>query len=498
MVDLVNSLLKQCPHVPPALVESHLRRMPENYLEGYAPAEIARHLKLLARLSDEQPVEVEVRPLGGKHFEVCVVGFDRTGVLAAITTALASNGFDTQDLKLATYQPDADDDSIRTRFVDVARVIAQERSSVADMAQNLRERLSIAFRHLAEGDFMSSQTAAADSRSTQGGLAKPPKPTATPWVVKEGLLLGDFRLEKKIATGGMSEVYMAKQVSLDRKAAVKVVSSPSVASDPTLARFQKEVTVLGSFTSPHIVQVLASGTASAADGSVLRWLAMEYLPNGDLAAWVRKNGPPDSDLGAAWFYESLLGLQYAHQHGIVHRDLKPHNLLLTADGNVKISDFGLLKDSNPRGMELTMAGAVMGTPQYVAPEQALGEEVDERADIYSLGSSFFHVLTGRLTFQERSSTAMLLKITQHKAPSLLEVAPQTARPLAVIVDRMLARRPEDRYQNVRVILEDVKSYVQRGLLQIADGEKMLESRTMTELPIDVTQVLRTTPPSNPG
>ncbi len=495
MVDLVNSLLKQCPTVPPALVEAHLRRMPENYLEGYSPAEIARHLKLLARLSAEQPVEVEVRPLGGKNYEICVVGFDRTGVLAAITTALASNGFDTQDLRLATYQTDLDEDAERARFVDVARVAAQERSNVADMARNLRERLGIAFNHLAEGDFLSAQTAAADSGSTLSGLPRTPKPVATPWVVKVGLLLGDFRLENKLATGGMSEVYLATQVSLDRKAAVKIVSSPSIASDPALARFQKEATVLGSFTSPHIVQVLATGTANAADGSMLRWLAMEYVPNGDLATWVRRHGPPASDLGAAWLYESLQGLLYAHQHGIMHRDLKPHNLLLTADGNVKISDFGLLKEASPREMELTMAGAVMGTPQYIAPEQALGEVVDERADIYSLGASFFHLLTGRLAFQEQSSTAMLLKITQNEAPALLDVAPDTARPLAVIIDRMMALRPEERYQNVRVILEDFKSYIQRGLLQISVGENVMETSTGNELPSDVTQVFR--PASKP-
>ncbi len=470
MVDLGNSLLKQCPGIAPELVEAHLRRMPENYLEGYSPTEIARHLKLLSRLSPEQPVEVEVRALGGKDYEICVVGFDRTGVLAAITTALASNGFDTQDLRLATYHSDGDDEGERPRFVDVARVVVKERCNVADMARDLRERLGIAFHHLAEGDFLSAQTAAADSRSTVGGPAREAKPVATPWVVKEGLLLGDFRLESKIATGGMSEVYLATQVSLDRKAAVKIVSSPALATDPALARFQKEATVLGSFMCPHIVQVLASGTAAAANGSMLRWLAMEYLPNGDLAAWVRRHGPPSPDLGAAWLYESLLGLHYAHQHGIVHRDLKPHNLLLTADGNVKISDFGLLKEAAANEMELTMQGAVLGTPHYIAPEQALGEAVDERADIYSLGASFFYLLTGRLAFQERSSTAMLLKITQHQAPRLLDVAPHAPRPIAVMVDRMMALRPESRYQSVRVILEDLKSYVQRGLLQISIGD----------------------------
>jgi serine/threonine-protein kinase len=240
---------------------------------------------------------------------------------------------------------------------------------------------------------------------------------------------------------------------------------------------------------PHIVQVLASGTAAAANGSMLRWLAMEYLPGGDLAAWVRRHGTPAPDLGAAWLYESLLGLHYAHQHGVVHRDMKPHNLLLTAGGNVKISDFGLLKEAAANEMELTVQGAVMGTPHYIAPEQALGEAVDERADIYSLGASFFYLLTGRLAFQERSSTAMLLKITQHQAPRLRDVAPHVSRPMATIVDRMMALRQEDRYQSVRVVLEDIKSYVQRGLLPISVGDHAMEARA-GELSPDITQVFR--------
>ncbi len=476
MVDLVQSLLKHCPAVPRALIDAHLRRMPETYLESYSPAEMGRHLKLLARLTREQPIEVEVRPLGGRDYEVCVVGFDRTGVLAAITTSLASQGFDTQDLHLATYQTDPDREEDRARFVDVARVASKERIPLAETAQVLRERLCIAYLHLAEGDLLSSQTAAADSRSTMNGPApRVAKPAATPWVVKEGLLLGDFRLETKLATGGMSEVYLAKQVSLDRKAAVKIVSTPSLASDPTLARFQKEATVLASFMCPQIVQVLACGTAGAANGQVLRWLAMEYLPGGDLASWARRHGPPPNDVVAAWLFEALLGLQYAHQHGIVHRDLKPHNLLLTAEGHLKISDFGLLKEAGVEDLELTKHGAVLGTPHYISPEQALGNSVDERADIYSLGASFFYLLTGRLTFQERSSTAMLIKVTQHDAPALLDVAPQAARPLALIIDRMIALRPEDRYQNVRVVLEDLKSYAQRGLLQPAIGGRAFQT-----------------------
>jgi serine/threonine protein kinase len=122
---------------------------------------------------------------------------------------------------------------------------------------------------------------------------------------------------------------------------------------------------------------------------------------------------------------------------------------------------------------------VLGTPQYISPEQAGAEEADERADIYSLGASFFHLFSGRLAFEEKSATTLLLKITQNDPPHLLDVAPQVPRPLAVILDRMMARRPEDRYQNVGVILADLRSYLRRGLLKVSEGERPAE-----ELPPD--------------
>jgi len=420
-----------------------------------------------------------------------VVGVDRTGVLAAITSALASDGFDTLDLRLATYRSDDEEDVTGSaRFVDVIRVMSSRKGwSISEMAKDLRERLTLAFEHLAEGDLRSAQTAAADSSSTLGGRFRTPHPPAAPWVVKEGLTLGDFRLERKLATGGMSEVYLATQASLGRKAAVKIVASGAVnPTDSVLLRFQKEAMVLGSFTSAHIVQILASGTTAAANGTMLRWLAMEYLPNGDLATWVNRRGPLAAGLATRWLSQALQGLQYAHHRGIVHRDIKPHNLLLTSDWDVKISDFGLLKDSHHPEKELTMHGTVMGTPQYISPEQALAEEVDERSDIYSLGASFFHMLAGRPAFEERTTTATLIRITQHDVPALLDVAPQVARPLAVIVDRMVALRPEDRYQDVRVILEDLNSYLQRGRLTMPAAGESVDPSNSADRPAEMTQV----------
>ncbi len=488
MASLVDTLNRQCANVPVSLIETHVRRMPESYFESNAPAEIARHLRLLAKLTPERPVDVEVRPLGAQSYDICVVGYDRTGVLAAITTALASDGLDTQELRLATYMAEDESAEDTGRFVDVARVMSSRRGlPVGEIAQDLRERLTIAFQHLAEGDLMRAQTAAADSGSTLSVRSRAMRTVSAPWVVKEGMSLGDFRLESRLATGGMSEVYLATQVSLDRKAAVKIVSSPvSTTPDPAIARFQKEATVLASFTSPHIVQVLASGTANAANGTILRWLAMEFLPNGDLATWGRRNGPLSPSIATRWLSQALHGLQYAHHRGILHRDMKPHNLLLTADMDVKISDFGLLKEAHQPAMDATMSGTVMGTPQYISPEQAMGEDVDERSDIYSLGVSFFQMVGGRLTFEERTTAAMLLRVTQHEVPPLLDVAPRVPRPLATIIDRMVALRPEDRYQDVRVAIEDLHSYIQRGLLSLS-AEDDATPTSRVDPPSDQTQ-----------
>ena len=501
MGSAADSVVKQCPGLPPALLEMHFRRMPESYQERYSPAEIARHLRLIVRLTTADPVEVEVRSLGGRNLEICVAGHDRSGVLAAITTAFASDGFDIQDLQLATYLPPEDDDTEKakepTYFVDVARVAASRRNlSLAEMGSALRDRLGRAFKRLEEGDLAGAQTAASDSHSTGGESRKLARSSSEAVVVKEGLVLDGFRLLEKLATGGMSEVYLATQISLNRKVAVKLVSGDALDTSTMGARFAKETQVLAGFSSPYIVPVLASGTKVLANGAPLRWMAMEYMANGDLSNWIARHGPPAVELGVRWFHQALQGLEYAHKHAILHRDLKPHNLLLTAEGDVKVTDFGLLKQTHQQDQSLTTHGAVVGTPQYISPEQALAEDADERSDVYSLGATFFQVFSGKLAFEEKNSTALLVRITQHKAPGLLEVAPKAPRPLAVIIDRMLALRPEDRYQKVHILIEDLRSYLQSGLLNESEEGLLRADLTSLRLPADMTQAFPPTPGSD--
>jgi serine/threonine-protein kinase len=252
-------------------------------------------------------------------------------------------------------------------------------------------------------------------------------------------------------------------LSLDRAVAVKL-SRPQPQPDAAgLDRFNREAMLLGRFNSPHVVSVLAAGTVPAA-GGVVAWLALEYMPGGDLAAWLRMHGPPPVETGVRWLRQALEGLRYAHRHAVLHRDLKPHNLLLTDGGDVKLGDFGLFSPLRADPATWTLGRPAAGTPLYMSPEQWAGGRLDERSDVFSLGLTFFHVFTGRPAFGSESAEDLRRLVETEDAPRLGAVAPHLPVGLGVILGRMLARRPEERYQAVGVVLEDLHSYEARGLL----------------------------------
>jgi hypothetical protein len=475
MVSVIDTVRGLCADLDPGLVERHFESLPAAYFERYSVAEIARHLHLLAHLALSR-VDVGVRPLAAQAFEVTLVGTDHSGTLACITTAFAALGFGLEDVQVAPYLDTgaAPDDPARPRyFVVVLRVSGSLRGqSLPDFTAALRGRLHQAFTHLAEGDLLAAQTVAAETGSAQaGGTFTTPRRAGRAGRPggHEGLLLGnDFKLQRKLASGGTCDVYQATQLSLARAVAVKVFHQGDPGDAELLARFNQEAMVLARFSSPHIVQILAAGPAPGPAGGLLGWMAMEYMGGGDLARYLQLKGPPLTEVGVRWFRDALEGLHYAHRHGVLHRDLKPHNLLLTEEGAVKVSDFGLLKQLQQPAAGLTPRSTIMGTPHYMSPEQALGEPVDERSDLFSLGTSFFYVFSGRLPFEKNSSAAVLVQIAQEDAPPLAEAAPHLPRPLTVIVGRMMARRREERYQDAGVILEDLASYERRGLLACAE------------------------------
>jgi hypothetical protein len=482
MLNLLESVRHHCADLDPALLDAHFGRLPAAYFERYSAADITRHLHLLARLAGADAVEVEIRPLAALAFEVLVVGVDHAGTVACITAALAALGFNLEDVQVAPYldtEAEPAGAGIPNYFVILLRVSGSLRGrSTLDLAEELRARLRVAFGHLVQGNILEAQTAATEIRlpRTEAARLTPHGPgSAAPEADHRGRVLGsDFRLEKKLAVGGMSEVYLATQVSLNRTVAVKLIRHADSLDDDLAARFTREGMVLGKFSCPYIVPVYAAGSVRSR-GGLLGWMAMEYMAGGDLARWQREHGCPAVELATRWFREALEGLHYAHRHGVLHRDLKPHNLLLTAEGHLKVSDFGLLKQAQGSlAAGLTPHSAIVGTPHYMSPEQALGESVDERSDIFSLGTTFFHLLSGRLPFSTNSATGTLVQITQADAPRLTEVQPQAPVGLAVLIGRMMARRREERYQDAGVILEDLASYERRGLLKVSQSGPSLQ------------------------
>jgi hypothetical protein len=466
MVDLIDAVRGQCPEVDPGLLDCHFRCLPAPYFARYSAAEIARHLRLLAGLSPGQRVEVDIRSQGSTSFEVLVVGEDHAGTLACITAALAADGFDLEDVEVAAYHEPA---GWPILFVVVLRVSGSSGSrSLAELADGLRQRLRAACAHLVSGKLLEAQVLAAGGAPlpTETGPAEPPGGYLP--ARREGVVLGnDYRLERKLMLGGTSEVYLATQLSLDRTVALKIARLEGAGDDEVLDSFAREAVVMGRFDCPHIVQVHAAGTIPGRGGGVLAWIAVEYLAGGDLARWLQVQGPPLT-FGTRWFREALLGLHYAHRHSIVHRDLKPHNLLLTSEGTLKVSDFGLLLQVQRTAPGRTPRPRIVGTPHYMSPEQALAEPLDERSDIFALGSTFYHLLSGQLPFDAPTTPALLEKVAAGQAPRLAEVAPQVPRPLALLIDRMMAPRREDRYQAVEVILAELESFEARGLLDFAD------------------------------
>jgi Protein kinase domain len=479
MLNLVDSVRAQCEDLEPALVETHFRRLPTSYFERYSTAEVARHLHLLAALTGPHPVEVEIQPLAAQVFEVVVVGEDHAGTVACITAALAAYGFDLEDVQVSSYldpEPWPDRNIEPTYFVIVLRISGSLRGrSLTDMTGGLRDRLRLAFGHLAQGHLLEAQTVAADTRIThadtgQAGTDRHPSASAGRATGFDGMILGgDFRIERKLATGGMSEVYLATQMSLNRTVALKVFRHEGTGGDEVLARLNQEALVLAQFSCGQIVQILAAGTTADDSGRAVGWMAMEYMAGGDLGRWLQQQEPPSPELGLRWFRQALKGLHYAHRRAVLHHDLKPHNLLLSAEGHLKVSDFGLLRQATQLTMDPAARTTLAGTPHYMSPEQAMGDSLDERSDIFSLGTTFFYLLSGRLPFQGSTVAAILMQIAQQDAPRLRDIAPHVPIPLAVIIGRMMARPREERYQDVGVILEDLASYERRGLLNSSSG-----------------------------
>ena len=292
----------------------------------------------------------------------------------------------------------------------------------------------------------------------------------------KALVLGNYTILERIGAGGMGQVFKAEHRRMKRIVAVKILPENLMKDPATVARFEREVTAAARLNHPHIV------TAYDADEvNGVHLLVMEYVEGRDLAALTKRDGPLAVDQAVGFVLQAARGLAAAHAEGIVHRDIKPANLLLDPKGTVKILDMGLARihgDASPQA-ELTHTGTVMGTVDYMAPEQALNTKLaDARADIYSLGCTLYYLLTGTAAYGGDTLMARLLAHRDEPIPSLRALRPEISEAVESVFRRMVAKKVEDRYQSMAEVIADLESRPQVG------GVPPELAETVASLPVD--------------
>lgn len=270
-------------------------------------------------------------------------------------------------------------------------------------------------------------------------------------------MLGEFLLLRRLGGGGMAEVWLAEQTSLKRQVAVKVMK-PAIQADETCRkRFEQEAFATAGLNHPNIVQVYAIGEANG-----VRYIAQEYVAGMNMRDYILKKGPPQSHIALHLMKQVAGALQAAAEKGIVHRDIKPENILLTRKGVAKVVDFGLAQLTQGGDLRLTQAGMTMGTPLYMSPEQVQGLKVDQRSDLYSLGATIFHLLAGRPPFQGESALAVAYHQVHTPSPSLRDSRPDVSPALNRVIERMLAKKCDERFPSAQALLEELRDLDKRG------------------------------------
>jgi len=310
---------------------------------------------------------------------------------------------------------------------------------------------------------------------------------------------GEYTIVDRLGEGGMGAVYLAEQNSIDQKIALKVLHAETAESDEIVQRFHREAKVISMLTHPHIVRVFIFGRT---DDDLL-FLAMEYVEGVELREQL--DGTPIDEMRAIKIMKQVCSaLAAAHDQQILHRDLKPENILLTEfrgeEDYVKILDFGIAKIKRPesqQGPQLTQAGIVYGTPEYLSPEQAQAEDLDHRTDIYALGAILFEMLTGRVPFDAEASVEILKKKVFEDPPRPTEYAP-VAPTMEQIISRAMARDREDRFDDALEMFDALvarENELQRER-QVDEGDTYVPGSELTgvhravspsENPIDAVQ-----------
>jgi eukaryotic-like serine/threonine-protein kinase len=301
------------------------------------------------------------------------------------------------------------------------------------------------------------------------------------------LLGGRYRLDAQIGRGGMSTVYRAFDIVLERPVAIKLMHREIASDSDQLERFRREARSVAQLNHPHVVTVIDAGEEPSPDGQHpavgggvgTPYIVLEYVEGETLKDLIRRDGPLEIPQAIAYAIEIARALGAAHERLIVHRDVKPQNVLISVEGGAKITDFGIARTLTEEG--LTMAGRVLGTTDYVSPEQALGQPVTGQSDLYSLGVVLYEMLTGEVPFRGETPVAVAMRHVREEVPDVQLLRPAVSAATASVLDRAVAKDLADRYSDAA------------GMVAALEEVLAIEAARSGQATGEVTAVLRTLP-----
>jgi serine/threonine-protein kinase len=298
-------------------------------------------------------------------------------------------------------------------------------------------------------------------------------------------LNGRFRLEARIGAGGMSTVYRALDETLQRQVAIKLMNREVTSDSDQLERFRREARAVAQLSHPHIVGVIDAGEDEGRP-----YIVFEYVEGETLKERIRRNGRLAIAEAVAYGIEIARALGAAHARHIVHRDVKPQNVLIDEEGSAKVTDFGIARTLDEEG--LTADGRVLGTTDYVSPEQALGQDVTGQSDLYSLGIVLYEMVTGEVPFKGENQVAVAMKHVREEIPDVQVRRPEVSSALAAVIDTATAKHRQDRYADDAELIADLEDVlaIETARAGGATGEatsvlRTLPSRARRRIPFRV-------------
>src|SRR3954451_15626649 len=263
-----------------------------------------------------------------------------------------------------------------------------------------------------------------------------------------------YFVTRKLCSGGMADVYLAEDQELGRRVALKLLNDRHANDEQFVERFRREAQSAAGLNHPNIVSIFDRGQA---EGTY--YIAMEYLDGRTLKELLVRNGPTPVPIAIDYARQILSALSFAHRNGIVHRDIKPHNIVVGTDGRLKVTDFGIARSG---ASQMTEAGSIVGTAQYLSPEQARGAPVDARSDLYSLGIVLYEMLTGKVPFTGDAPVEIAMKHLSAVPEPPSKLRPDVPHDLDAVVLRALAKDPDQRYGSAEEMDADL-ARVARGV-----------------------------------